>query len=145
MSKNYFRRKYLILTLKNRPSKFGPLNSLTLHQEALESHLAPFRSGGDVNRTRSGEREVEIVQGANELRIGSVSCPIVPAQEPKKVPAPLFYHNNAQDAVLESLLSDWILGEHLLLVGNQGTDRNIIIDQFYRREWNHRENEPWSM
>ena len=97
---------------------------VTLHQEALESHLAPFRSGDELNSASSGEREVEIVQGENELRIGSVSCPTVPAREPKKVPAPLFYHNNAQDAVLESLLSDWILGEHLLLVGNQGTDRN---------------------
>ena len=64
-------------------------------------------------------KSTEIVQSENELQIGRVKCPIKPAVEPKKVPAPLFYHNDAQDAVLESLLSDWMLGEHLLLVGNQ--------------------------
>ena len=64
-------------------------------------------------------KSTEIVQSETELQIGRVKCPIKPAAEPKKVPAPLFYHNDAQDAVLESLLSDWMLGEHLLLVGNQ--------------------------
>ena len=91
-------------------SRFLPLTT----QEALQSHLKSF--GSDK---KSRNEKVEIIQTDSNLKIGSVSCSIKPALEPKKVPAPLFYHNDAQDAVLESLLSDWILGEHLLLVGNQ--------------------------
>ena len=93
-------------------ARFLPLTT----QEALKSHLDQFGVKSD-----SGTKSTEIVQTENELKIGRVSCSIKPAAEPKKVPAPLFYHNDAQDAVLESLLSDWILGEHLLLVGNQVT------------------------
>ena len=68
-------------------SRFLPLTT----QEALESHLSKFEAPPS-----SAEGKVEIEQSENALRIGSVSCPIKPAVEPKKVPAPLFYHNDAQ-------------------------------------------------
>ena len=112
-------------------SRFLPLTT----QEALDSHLSAFpksaaEASGKVNK-------VEIVESPTELRIGTVTCPTSPPEEPKKVPAPLFYHNDAQDAVLESLLSDWMLGEHLLLVGNQGVGKNKLADrllELLRRE-----------
>ena len=33
-------------------------------------------------------------------------------------------------AVMEDMLKDYLLGEHLLLVGNQGVGKNKIIDRF---------------
>ena len=33
-------------------------------------------------------------------------------------------------AVMENMLKDYLLGEHLLLVGNQGVGKNKIIDRF---------------
>ena len=68
-------------------SRFLPLTT----QEALESHLAKFPAP-----TKNSEGKVKIEQTENSLQIGSVSCPIKKPAEPKKVPAPLFYHNDAQ-------------------------------------------------
>jgi len=33
-------------------------------------------------------------------------------------------------AVMEDMLKDFLLGEHLLLVGNQGVGKNKIVDRF---------------
>ena len=33
-------------------------------------------------------------------------------------------------SVMEDMLKDFLLGEHLLLVGNQGVGKNKIIDRF---------------
>lgn len=33
-------------------------------------------------------------------------------------------------AVLENMLQDWLLGDHLLLVGNQGVGKNKLADRF---------------
>lgn len=42
------------------------------------------------------------------------------------VNCPIFQHL----AVMEDMLKDFLLGEHLLLVGNQGVGKNKIIDRF---------------
>ena len=104
-------------------SRFLPITT----QDALDAHLSPFPA---EKTGKSGIKKTEITQTASELQIGSVKISIKPAEEPKKVPSPLFYHNDAQDSVLESLLSDWQLGEHLLLVGNQGVGKNKLADRF---------------
>ncbi|XP_060945197.1 von Willebrand factor A domain-containing protein 8 [Limanda limanda] len=64
------------------------------------------------------------------LTIGSVSAPIYKPSEKMKVPDVLFYDNPQHMKVMEDMLKDFLLGEHLLLVGNQGVGKNKIVDRF---------------
>ncbi|XP_062313090.1 von Willebrand factor A domain-containing protein 8 [Osmerus eperlanus] len=64
------------------------------------------------------------------LTIGSVSAPVYSTSERMKVPDVLFYDNTQHMMVMEDMLKDFLLGEHLLLVGNQGVGKNKIVDRF---------------
>uniref|UniRef100_A0A8C4IV27 von Willebrand factor A domain-containing protein 8 n=1 Tax=Dicentrarchus labrax TaxID=13489 RepID=A0A8C4IV27_DICLA len=64
------------------------------------------------------------------LTIGNVSAPIYKPNEKMKVPDVLFYDNPQHMMVMEDMLKDFLLGEHLLLVGNQGVGKNKIVDRF---------------
>uniref|UniRef100_A0A8D3BWW5 von Willebrand factor A domain-containing protein 8 n=1 Tax=Scophthalmus maximus TaxID=52904 RepID=A0A8D3BWW5_SCOMX len=64
------------------------------------------------------------------LTIGSVSAPVFNTKEKMKVPDVLFYDNPQHMKVMEDMLKDFLLGEHLLLVGNQGVGKNKIVDRF---------------
>jgi len=47
-----------------------------------------------------------------------------------KVPDVLFYDNAQHLVVMKEMLQDYSLGEHLLLVGNQGVGKNKVVDRF---------------
>uniref|UniRef100_A0A3B4UMV5 von Willebrand factor A domain-containing protein 8 n=1 Tax=Seriola dumerili TaxID=41447 RepID=A0A3B4UMV5_SERDU len=64
------------------------------------------------------------------LTIGNVSAPVYNPSEKMKVPDVLFYDNPQHMMVMEDMLKDFLLGEHLLLVGNQGVGKNKIVDRF---------------
>ncbi|XP_031417095.1 von Willebrand factor A domain-containing protein 8 isoform X2 [Clupea harengus] len=64
------------------------------------------------------------------LTIGQVSAPVFKADEKMKVPDVLFYENKQHMMVMEDMLKDFLLGEHLLLVGNQGVGKNKVVDRF---------------
>ncbi|XP_049904645.1 von Willebrand factor A domain-containing protein 8 [Epinephelus moara] len=64
------------------------------------------------------------------LTIGSVSAPVYNPNDKMKVPDVLFYDNPQHMRVMEDMLKDFLLGEHLLLVGNQGVGKNKIVDRF---------------
>ncbi|KAM9851049.1 von Willebrand factor A domain-containing protein 8 [Aulostomus maculatus] len=64
------------------------------------------------------------------LTIGNVSAPTYNPNEKMKVPDVLFYDNPQHMKVMEDMLRDFLLGEHLLLVGNQGVGKNKIVDRF---------------
>ncbi|KAK7882321.1 hypothetical protein WMY93_028495 [Mugilogobius chulae] len=66
----------------------------------------------------------------NVLTIGSVSAPVFNPDVKMKVPDVLFYDNPQHLKVMEDMLKDFLLGEHLLLVGNQGVGKNKIVDRF---------------
>uniref|UniRef100_A0A7N6B8M4 von Willebrand factor A domain-containing protein 8 n=1 Tax=Anabas testudineus TaxID=64144 RepID=A0A7N6B8M4_ANATE len=66
----------------------------------------------------------------NVLTIGNVSTPIYNPSVKMKVPDVLFYDNPQHMMVMEDMLKDFLLGEHLLLVGNQGVGKNKIVDRF---------------
>uniref|UniRef100_A0A670Y8E4 von Willebrand factor A domain-containing protein 8 n=1 Tax=Pseudonaja textilis TaxID=8673 RepID=A0A670Y8E4_PSETE len=74
------------------------------------------------------EHPGEIKSGV--LRIGSVQIPVYNPYESMKVPDVLFYENPQHMMVMEDMLKDFLLGEHLLLVGNQGVGKNKIVDRF---------------
>lgn len=108
-------------------SRFLP----SLARSALEKNLADAAieiSAGDSLEPELENYKCEIVSGS--LRIGAVSAPVYNAQEKMKVPDVLFYDNVQHMVVMEDMLKDFVLGEHLLLVGNQGVGKNKIMDRF---------------
>ncbi|GFO07343.1 von Willebrand factor a domain-containing protein 8-like [Plakobranchus ocellatus] len=64
------------------------------------------------------------------VRIGQTSVPVYSPENQTKVPDILFYENPQHLTVMEDMLKDFSLGEHLLLVGNQGVGKNKIVDRF---------------
>ncbi|KAM9343638.1 von Willebrand factor A domain-containing protein 8 [Pholidichthys leucotaenia] len=64
------------------------------------------------------------------LTIGNVSVSVYNPEQKMKVPDVLFYDNPQHLMVMEDMLKDFLLGEHLLLVGNQGVGKNKIVDRF---------------
>ncbi|XP_064349192.1 von Willebrand factor A domain-containing protein 8 isoform X3 [Camelus dromedarius] len=108
-------------------SRFLP----SLARSALEKNLADsaIERSTDNNLERELEDyKCEVTSGS--LRIGAVSAPIYDAHEKMKVPDVLFYENVQHMIVMEDMLKDFLLGEHLLLVGNQGVGKNKIVDRF---------------
>ncbi|KAJ3144684.1 von Willebrand factor A domain-containing protein 8, partial [Irineochytrium annulatum] len=103
----------------------------TLAKQMLEGALE--ESG--IVRSKKEEKVVtyEIVkdaEGNDALRIGDVSCPVSKDSNPLLVPDIVFYDNARQLLVLEEMLKDYVLGEHLLLIGNQGVGKNKLTDRF---------------
>nr|XP_004650824.2 von Willebrand factor A domain-containing protein 8 [Jaculus jaculus] len=103
----------------------------SLARSALQKTLAD--AAIEINTDDNLEPELEnykceIVSGS--LRIGTVSAPIYNVHEKMKVPDVLFYDNVQHMVVMEDMLKDFVLGEHLLLVGNQGVGKNKVVDRF---------------
>uniref|UniRef100_A0A7N5JNI8 von Willebrand factor A domain containing 8 n=1 Tax=Ailuropoda melanoleuca TaxID=9646 RepID=A0A7N5JNI8_AILME len=108
-------------------SRFLP----SLARSALEKNLAD--AGIEISTDNHQEPELEDYKceiASGSLRIGAVSAPIYSAGEKMKVPDVLFYDNIQHMIVMEDMLKDFLLGEHLLLVGNQGVGKNKIVDRF---------------
>ncbi|XP_025118831.3 von Willebrand factor A domain-containing protein 8 isoform X1 [Bubalus bubalis] len=108
-------------------SRFLP----SLARSALEKNLAD--AAIEISTDNSPESELEDYKcevSSGSLRIGTVSAPIYNAHEKMKVPDVLFYDNIQHMIVMEDMLKDFLLGEHLLLVGNQGVGKNKIVDRF---------------
>ncbi|XP_067848605.1 von Willebrand factor A domain-containing protein 8 [Heptranchias perlo] len=82
----------------------------------------------DVEEQEGADIRCEIKSGI--LTIGKVSVPLYNPDEKMKVPDVLFYENTQHMEVMEDMLKDFLLGEHLLLVGNQGVGKNKIVDHF---------------
>ena len=67
------------------------------------------------------------------LTIGSTTVRLTPHAHDDAFLIPdnfVFYENAQHTRVLEAMLRDFALGEHLLLVGNQGVGKNKIVDRF---------------
>ncbi|XP_041586995.1 von Willebrand factor A domain-containing protein 8 [Vulpes lagopus] len=108
-------------------SRFLP----SLARSALEKNLADAAIEISTDNHQEPELEnykCEIASG--NLRIGAISAPIYNTHEKMKVPDVLFYDNLQHMIVMEDMLKDFLLGEHLLLVGNQGVGKNKIVDRF---------------
>jgi MoxR-like ATPase len=56
--------------------------------------------------------------------------PLVPPREKALVPEILYFDNDRHTRVLCAMLQDYVLGQHLLLIGNQGVGKNKLADRF---------------
>ena len=63
------------------------------------------------------------------LTIGRTSAPVFSPETRGKVPETLFYDTPQNLTLMEAMLQDFLLGEHMLLVGNQGTGKNKLVDR----------------
>lgn len=106
-------------------SRFLP----SLARASLEKYLASC-SIEDKPDPAEHTREYPCMVKDGVLTIGNVSSPIYNPNEKMKVPDVLFYDNPQHMRVMEDMLKDFLLGEHLLLVGNQGVGKNKIVDRF---------------
>eukprot|EP00123_Amoebidium_parasiticum_P006917 comp17745_c0_seq1/m.17730 comp17745_c0_seq1/g.17730 ORF comp17745_c0_seq1/g.17730 comp17745_c0_seq1/m.17730 type:complete len:1028 (-) comp17745_c0_seq1:445-3528(-) len=70
--------------------------------------------------------------GTNYVQIGDVRAPVrmLEASERVLVPDVVYYDNHQHTVVMGDMMKDFVLGEHLLLVGNQGVGKNKIVDRF---------------
>ncbi|XP_059683052.1 von Willebrand factor A domain-containing protein 8 [Gavia stellata] len=107
-------------------SRFLPnLARSALHKNLQDSHI---ETSPDMKKLEENDYTCEVNDGI--LKIGSVTMPIYNSTEKMKVPDVLFYENAQHVMVMEDMLKDFLLGEHLLLVGNQGVGKNKIVDRF---------------
>ncbi|KAM6096548.1 von Willebrand factor A domain-containing protein 8 [Chlamydotis macqueenii] len=108
-------------------SRFLPnLARSALHKNLQDSGIDT--SPEDMKKLEEKDYACEINDGI--LKIGSVTMPVYNSAEKMKVPDVLFYENAQHMMVMEDMLKDFLLGEHLLLVGNQGVGKNKIVDRF---------------
>ena len=66
------------------------------------------------------------------MTIGHTSVDLFSPSNLTKIPETLFYDTDQNLATLEALLQDYVLGEHLLLIGNQGVGKNKLVDQMLK-------------
>eukprot|EP00079_Xenopus_tropicalis_P021730 XP_012813198.1 PREDICTED: von Willebrand factor A domain-containing protein 8 [Xenopus tropicalis] len=108
-------------------SRFLPnLARSTLHKNLADSGVE--ENIMDLERIQEKDYSCEINSGI--LRLGNITVPVHNPNEKMKVPDVLFYENKQHMMVMEDMLKDFLLGEHLLLVGNQGVGKNKIVDRF---------------
>ncbi|XP_063587792.1 von Willebrand factor A domain-containing protein 8-like [Penaeus indicus] len=98
-----------------------------LAKQSLDSIL----ENSDIFKPSGSEKRVlncEVKDGV--LRIGDTHCKVYEPDTNTKIPDTLFFDIQQHVAVLENMLQDWLLGDHLLLVGNQGVGKNKLADRF---------------
>ncbi|XP_058445081.1 von Willebrand factor A domain-containing protein 8 [Malaya genurostris] len=81
------------------------------------------------NTEKQRDEHITISTDGGVLRIGKTEVPIYQTEAVSKVPDIVFYNVPQHVALMERLLQDFTLGEHLLLVGNQGVGKNKIADR----------------
>lgn len=103
-------------------AKFLP----ALPRAALENAIHNVSISAAGNR-EPAETKINVKDGV--LTIGNTSAPLFATNASSKVPDILFYDVPQHVELLERLLQDFLLGNHLLLVGNQGVGKNKIADR----------------
>jgi len=98
----------------------------TLAKESLDKMMEKL----GVEKTKHTlDENIKCTVENNILTIGNTSAPIFKPQSGGKVPETLFYDTPQNLALMEGMLQDYLLGEHILLVGNQGTGKNKLVDR----------------
>lgn len=64
-----------------------------------------------------------------ELTIGNTTVPVSTSANKTKIPETLFYDTDQNLMTMEEMLRDYVMGEHLLLIGNQGVGKNKLVDR----------------
>ncbi|XP_028405498.1 LOW QUALITY PROTEIN: von Willebrand factor A domain-containing protein 8-like [Dendronephthya gigantea] len=101
----------------------------SLARTALEDAMKGIGISKKITRVQR-KFDVNADSADGYIQIGETQHEIYEAPDKTKVPETLFYSNSQHLEVMENMLKDFRLGEHLLLVGNQGVGKNKIVDKF---------------
>eukprot|EP00439_Symbiodinium_sp_Y106_P013382 s2869_g1.t3 len=116
-----------------RAEQFIQEETSKLHDEAVANrhrHRAEvMRLARDGLRTARSQR-LALEMHEDEVRLGGVSCARGQPQRPELVPSTVFVDIPHHLTVLRTMLIDWLLQRHLLLIGNQGVGKNKLADRF---------------
>jgi MoxR-like ATPase len=120
----------------------------TLEQFLNDSNVYRMDDLDDIALTDDGEldeskvffQEVPIAGATNEpgtpssiVSIQGVEYTVMEPMAPLLIPDILFYENARQAQTLKEMLQDFISGDHMLLIGNQGVGKNKLADYFLQR------------
>ncbi|KAH9247158.1 hypothetical protein BASA81_015242 [Batrachochytrium salamandrivorans] len=104
----------------------------SIAKEALEKFLGDngIQSTRDVHETVNCTVIPATFESPARLCIGDVEHPVFQYGDPLLIPDVVFFDNPKQTLIMQDMLKGYILGEHLLLIGNQGVGKNKIVDRF---------------
>lgn len=88
------------------------------------SHLPTSQDHAKTDETQN----LKISVSEDFVTIGSVSVRRHVPENPALIPRITFFEMPAHTLLLQDMLKDWQLGEHMLLIGNQGVGKNVLVD-----------------
>ncbi|KAI8350392.1 AAA domain-containing protein [Blakeslea trispora] len=134
-----------LIRICRRLAYFGDQESLyvAIHKAALSRFMpAVAREALDALLTANGiyppkapesVATIEVLPSRDcpeQIRIGNVIEPVFKGGNPMLIPNVVFHENPAHTEILKEMLKDYQLGDHLLLIGNQGVGKNKLADYF---------------
>ncbi|CAJ1380979.1 unnamed protein product [Effrenium voratum] len=99
-------------------------------QRQREELLKAARGGSSASGGARGAARLALELTEEELCLGGVRCPRHRPARPELVPKTVFVDIPQHLTILRSMLVDWMLQQHLLLIGNQGVGKNKLADRF---------------
>uniref|UniRef100_A0A2M4A0X9 von Willebrand factor A domain-containing protein 8 n=1 Tax=Anopheles triannulatus TaxID=58253 RepID=A0A2M4A0X9_9DIPT len=111
-------------------SKFMPSLARNVLESAMErTGIQRLDSAREADANDPKAPLVELLEEGTVLRLGRTVVRRYETEAVSKVPDIVFYDVPQHLRLMERLLQDFLLGEHLLLVGNQGVGKNKIADR----------------
>ncbi|KAG0215924.1 von Willebrand factor A domain-containing protein 8 [Mortierella sp. GBA30] len=110
-------------------SRFLP----SIAKDALNQLLAANGIEPKSKPYKASELHIQVLPSREfpkALRIGPIEEPVRQDSNPVLIPNIVFHENPKQTEILMEMLKDFQLGEHLLLIGNQGVGKNKLADYF---------------
>ena len=108
---------------------------------SLEEEEGYEEGEGEGGRRRRVEgKQIKVEKERGKVSVGTTFATKNIPKEPSLVPQISFYPIPKHTCILERMMRDFLLGEDLLLIGNQGVGKNKITDYFlqllgYEREY----------
>lgn len=127
-----------LIRIGHRMSAYAPESTYDLMQQVFLTKFMPSLPRSALNNAlekvgitsaKAKAPRVEINLTDDSLTIGKTSTKLYKTDAVTKVPSILFFDVPQHVELLERLLQDFLLGSHLLLVGNQGVGKNKIVDR----------------
>ncbi|KAI8646980.1 AAA domain-containing protein [Parasitella parasitica] len=126
----YFENESLYVAIhKAALSRFMP----TVAREALSALMIANGIYPPKKDPSSPELVIQVLPSRDapeQIRIGNVTEPVFKGGNPMLIPKVVFHENPAHNEILKEMLKDYQLGDHLLLIGNQGVGKNKLADYF---------------
>ncbi|XP_049790817.1 von Willebrand factor A domain-containing protein 8 [Schistocerca nitens] len=129
-----------LLRIARRLSQY-PMDSQreSIHRACLSRFLPPLarqildtaltENGFPIEQAEMEESAIKCDVDENVVQIGQTVAPRYKTAAKTKIPDITFFNIPQHLSVLEWMLQDFMLGEHLLLVGNQGVGKNKLADR----------------